>query len=97
MLTKIHILPLADTVYGIEGDLSKNCLIPYFKDAYRPVKKGDIFIVKGSVKDVEFRIVASEPSDLGIVGPNTILDTEGGTVEREGSNLKGFRSWLNKK
>jgi transitional endoplasmic reticulum ATPase len=36
-------------------------LIPYFKDAYRPVKKGDLFVVRGNFKPVEFKIVATEP------------------------------------
>ena len=60
-LTKIHVLPLADTIEGIQGDLTKTYLIPYFKDAYRPVKKGDLFSVRGSFKPVEFKIVAAEP------------------------------------
>ena len=46
-LTKLHVLPLADTIEGIAGDLTKTYLIPYFKDAYRPVKKGDLFLVRG--------------------------------------------------
>jgi transitional endoplasmic reticulum ATPase len=52
-------------------------LIPYFKDAYRPVKKGDLFVVRGNFKPVEFKIVATEPKDFGIVAPNTMLFTEG--------------------
>jgi len=32
-------LPIADTIEGITGDLTKTFLFPYFKDAYRPVKK----------------------------------------------------------
>ena len=60
-LTKIHVLPLSDTTEGIQGDLTKTYLSPYFKDAYRPVKKGDLFLVRGSFKPVEFKIVATEP------------------------------------
>lgn len=60
-LTKIHVLPLQDTIEGISGDITKTFLIPYFKDAYRPVKKGDLFIVRGNFKPVEFKIVATEP------------------------------------
>lgn len=60
-LTKLHVLPLADTIEGIAGDLTKTYLIPYFKDAYRPVKKGDLFLVRGNFKPVEFKIVATEP------------------------------------
>lgn len=76
-LTKIHVLPLADTIEGIQGDLTKTYLIPYFKDAYRPVKKGDLFIIRGNFKPVEFKIVATEPKQFGIVAPNTMLFTEG--------------------
>jgi transitional endoplasmic reticulum ATPase len=82
-LTKIHVLPLADTIEGIKGDLTKTYLIPYFKDAYRPVKKGDLFNVKGNFKPVEFKIVATEPKDYGIVAPNTMLYTEGEAINRE--------------
>jgi transitional endoplasmic reticulum ATPase len=82
-LTKIHVLPIADTIEGISGDLTKTYLIPYFKDAYRPVKKGDLFNVKGNFKPVEFKIVACEPSEFGIVAPNTMLYTEGEPINRE--------------
>lgn len=82
-LTKIHILPIDDSIEGISGDLTKTYLIPYFKDAYRPVKKGDLFIVRGSFKPVEFKIVATEPKEFGIVAPNTMLYTEGEPISRE--------------
>ncbi len=51
-MQKIHVLPLEDTIEGITGDLTKTYLIPYFKDAYRPVKKGDLFVVRGNFKPV---------------------------------------------
>lgn len=38
-LTKVHILPMEDTIEGITGDLAQTFLIPYFRDAYRPLKK----------------------------------------------------------
>lgn len=68
-LTKIHILPMQDTIEGITGDLTQLYLAPYFKDAYRPVKKGDLFICRGNFKSVEFKVVGTEPTDYGIVGP----------------------------
>ena len=82
-LAKIHVLPLEDTIEGISGDLTKTYLIPYFKDAYRPVKKGDLFIVRGNFKPVEFKVVATEPKEYGIVAPNTMLYTEGEPINRE--------------
>lgn len=68
-LTKLHVLPLDDTIEGITGDLTNTYLIPYFRDAYRPVKKGDLFLVRGGFKAVEFKVVACEPKDFGIVSP----------------------------
>jgi len=82
-LTKIHVLPFADTIEGIKGDLTQTYLIPYFKDAYRPVKKGDLFTVRGNFKPVEFKIVATETQDSGIVAPSTMLYTEGEPIDRE--------------
>jgi transitional endoplasmic reticulum ATPase len=38
-LTKIHVLPFSDTIEGITGSLTEAFLIPYFKEAFRPVKK----------------------------------------------------------
>ncbi|KAM3137540.1 AAA ATPase cdc48 [Paramecium bursaria] len=81
--TKIHVLPFDDSIEGITGDLAQTYLIPYFKDAYRPIKKGDYFICRGGFKAVEFKVVATEPGDIGIVGPTTTLFTEGEPVKRE--------------
>ncbi len=58
-------------------------MIPYFRDAYRPVKKGDLFLVRGGFKAVEFKVVACEPGEFGIVAPNTMLFTEGEPIKRE--------------
>ena len=35
--TKIHVLPIDDTVEGITGNLFEVFLKPYFLEAYRPV------------------------------------------------------------
>ncbi len=32
-------------------------LKPYFLEAYRPVHKGDIFLVRGGMRAVEFKVV----------------------------------------
>lgn len=82
-LEKIHILPMDDSIEGITGDLASTYLVPYFKDAYRPLKKGDLFIVRGGFKSVEFKVVACEPKEYGIVSPTTMLFTEGEPVKRE--------------
>lgn len=82
-LTKIHILPYADTIEGLTGDLAQTYLIPYFKDTFRPVHKGDSFIVRGNFKPVEFKIVATDPGEFGVVTASTVLFTEGEPIERE--------------
>lgn len=85
-LGKIHILPYADTIEGLTGDLAATYLIPYFKDAFRPVHKGDSFVVRGNFKPVEFKIVATDPGDFGIVTSATVLFTEGEPILREEEN-----------
>ena len=47
------------------------------------MKKGDTFLVRGGFKAVEFKVVATEPKDFGIVGPATVLFTEGDHIKRE--------------
>jgi transitional endoplasmic reticulum ATPase len=81
-LTKLHILPFDDSVEGLTGDLTQTYLIPYFKDAFRPIHKGDNFIVRGNFRAVEFKVVATEPNEFGIVNANTILFTEGEPIKR---------------
>jgi len=51
-LYKIHILPIKDTIKGYKGDLVKEFLVPYFKDHYRPLKKGDYFTVYRHFKEI---------------------------------------------
>lgn len=81
--TRVHILPMADTIEGITGNLTQTCLLPYFKDAYRPVKKGDIHLVRGPFHPVEFKIVETEPGEQCIVAPTTLIFDEGEPIKRE--------------
>merc|ERR1712110_937332 len=74
---KIHVLPFADSIEGITGNITQTYLIPYFKDCYRPVKKGDTFIVRGGFRPVEFKVVDVDPPEFGIVSPQTTLFDEG--------------------
>lgn len=45
---RVHILPLDDTIEGVTGNLFDVYLKPYFLEAYRPVNKGDLFLVRVS-------------------------------------------------
>jgi transitional endoplasmic reticulum ATPase len=80
---KIHILPIDDTIEGITGNLTQTYLIPYFKDCYRPVRKGDTFLVRGGFKAVEFKVVEVDPGEYCIVSPSTMLHDEGEPIKRE--------------
>ena len=81
--TKVHILPMEDTIEGITGNLTQTYLLPYFKDAYRPVKKGDIHLVRGPFRPVEFKIVETEPAEQCLVAPGTLIFDEGEPIKRE--------------
>ena len=80
---KVHVLPIDDTIEGVTGNLTQTYLIPYFKDCYRPVRKGDTFLVRGGFKAVEFKVVEVDPGEFCIVSPNTMLFDEGEPIKRE--------------
>merc|ERR1719283_721027 len=85
---RIHVLPFSDTVEGMTGNLFETFLKPYFQESYRPVKKGDYFLVRGGFRPVEFKVVQVEVKDaedeeICIVAPETIIHCEGDPLERE--------------
>jgi len=80
---RVHILPIDDTIEGITGNLTQIYLIPYFKDCYRPLRKGDTFLVRGGFKAVEFKVVETDPGEYCIVSPNTMIFDEGEPIQRE--------------
>lgn len=80
---RIHVLPFEDTIENLTGDLFENFLKPYFLEAYRPVKKGDTFLCRGSMRAVEFKVVEVDPSPYCIVAPDTVIHTEGDPIKRE--------------
>ncbi|GLT62252.1 hypothetical protein SLA2020_349020 [Shorea laevis] len=80
---RVHILPLDDTVEGITGNLFEAYLKPYFLENYRPVKKGDLFIVKGGMRIVEFKVLETDPEEYCVVTPETEIFWEGEAIKRE--------------
>ncbi|NWH80085.1 TERA ATPase, partial [Piaya cayana] len=80
---RIHVLPIDDTVEGITGNLFEVYLKPYFLEAYRPIRKGDIFLVRGGMRAVEFKVVETDPSPYCIVAPDTVIHCEGEPIKRE--------------
>ena len=81
---RIHVLPLSDTIEGVSGNLFEVYLKPYFAEAYRPVKKGDLFLVRQAMHPVEFKVVEVDPGEHGIVSPDTIIHCEGARARRSG-------------
>lgn len=81
--SRISVLPIADTVEGITGSLFDVYLKPYFVEAYRPVRKGDLFTVRGGMRQVEFKVVEVDPPEYAIVAQDTIIHCEGEPINRE--------------
>ncbi|KAL0369625.1 UNVERIFIED_CONTAM: Cell division cycle protein 48 [Sesamum angustifolium] len=80
---RVHILPLDDTIEGLTGDLFDVYLKPYFLEAYRPVRKGDHFLVRGGMRSVEFKVIETDPGEYCVVSPDTEIFCEGEPVRRE--------------
>ncbi|CAH3168025.1 unnamed protein product [Porites lobata] len=58
-------------------------LKPYFLEAYRPIRKGDLFLVRGGMRAVEFKVIETDPTPYCIVAPDTVIHCEGEPVKRE--------------
>jgi transitional endoplasmic reticulum ATPase len=43
--------------------------------AYRPVRKGDTFLVRGGMRTVEFKVIETDPSEFCIVAQDTVIHT----------------------
>jgi len=80
---RIHVLPIDDTIDGVTGNLFETFLKPYFLEAYRPVRKDDLFLVRGGMRAVEFKVVEVDPGDFCIVAPDTVIFCEGEPIKRE--------------
>ncbi|GFP90784.1 cell division cycle protein 48 homolog [Phtheirospermum japonicum] len=80
---RVHILPIDDTIEGITGNLFDAFLKPYFLEAYRPVRKNDLFLVMGGMRGVEFKIIETDPPEYCVVAPDTEIFCEGEPVRRE--------------
>ncbi|CAF3371447.1 unnamed protein product [Rotaria sp. Silwood2] len=79
----IDFAPIDDTVQGITGNLLKAYLKPYFTEAYRPVREGDVFIVHAAMHAVEFKVIETEPSPYCIVPSHTLIYCDRDPIKRE--------------
>ncbi|KLO19287.1 AAA ATPase [Schizopora paradoxa] len=80
---RVHILPFDDSVEGLSGNIFEVYIKPYFLEAYRPVRKGDTFLVRGGMRPVEFKVIETDPAEYCIVAQDTVIHTEGDPVKRE--------------
>ncbi|XP_059640318.1 cell division control protein 48 homolog A-like [Cornus florida] len=80
---RVHILPIDDSVEGLTGNLFDVYLKPYFLESYRPVRKGDLFIVRGGMRSVEFKVVETDPGEYCVVAPDTEIFCGGEPIKRE--------------
>lgn len=81
----VAVLPFDDSIEGITGNLFETYLKPYFVECYRPVKKGDTFIVREGFRPVEFKVMEIDPPDAEycIVEPNCEIFYDGDPVRRD--------------
>lgn len=81
----VHVLPFDDSIDGITGNIFETYLKPYFIGAYRPVRKGDTFVVREGFRPVEFKVMEINPPELEfcIVAPETMIHCDGDPVKRE--------------
>ena len=56
---------------------------PYLLWHFRPVHKGDTFVVRGGMRAVEFKVIETEPAPFCIVAPDTLIHCEGEPIKRE--------------
>ncbi|ESQ46572.1 hypothetical protein EUTSA_v10000577mg [Eutrema salsugineum] len=81
---RVHILPVDDTIQGVTGNLFDAYLKPYFLGTYRPVRKGDLFLVRGGMRSVEFKVIEIDPpGEYCVVAPDTEIFCEGEPIKRE--------------
>ncbi|RMZ13267.1 hypothetical protein D0862_02375 [Hortaea werneckii] len=80
---RIAVLPMADTVEGLTGSLFDVFLAPYFREAYRPLRQGNLFTCRAAMRTVEFKVVEVDPPEYGIVAQDTVIHCEGEPIQRE--------------
>jgi transitional endoplasmic reticulum ATPase len=80
---RVHILPIENDIDGFGENIFDIFLKPYFLERYRPVRKGDVFLVRGSMRAEEFKVVEVDPGDYCIVAPETEVYCEGEPIKRK--------------
>merc|ERR1711874_239995 len=78
-----------DTVEGLTGNWFEVYLKPYFLEAYRPIHKGDTFMVRGGMRAVEFKVIETDPQPFCIVAPDTVIHCEGEPIAKSRGGSSG--------
>ena len=84
----VQVVPFADSVEGLTGDLFDVFVKPYFEQQFRPLKVGDIFIARGGMRAAEFKVTLiegpdGEDADYCIVGADTDILCDGDPLGRD--------------
>lgn len=79
---EVTISAFSDSVEGVTGNLQETYINPYFEDSFRPVRRGDYFIVRENNHPIEFKIVGTEPSEFVRINEQTVFQM-GDNVDRE--------------
>jgi len=72
----VHVLPIDDTIEGVTGNLFDAYLNPYFMEAYCLVRKGDIFLIRGGMCSIDFKLIEIDPGEYCAISPNTKIFCE---------------------
>jgi transitional endoplasmic reticulum ATPase len=84
----VSVAAFADTIEGLEGNTFDVFLKPFFNDNHFPMKVGDKFIVRGSMRAIEYKVIGIEGLDgegleYGITNRDTQINDENEAINRE--------------
>ncbi|OAF68978.1 Cell division control protein 48 [Intoshia linei] len=73
----LHIVPFANSIENLTGNLFDVYIKPYFHDAYRPIHKNDTISICANMVTVDFKVIGVEPGLFAVVAPDTKIFTSG--------------------
>jgi len=90
----VSVAPFQDTIEGLSGDLFDVFVKPYFSNKFLPLKVGDTFLVRGGMRQVEFKVLSVEmpedsAADYCIVGEETTIYLTDDALGREEDDRLG--------
>lgn len=72
-IKRVDIAPVSDEIWALSRSLFHDFIIPHFRDAYRPLRQGDLFKCGDPNKVIVFEAIRIEPLKYGIVGQDTCI------------------------